>query len=96
MKNLSIILTGLLAFRVLGFSLHIFELYDSKNPPNAFGLGLINKQIAQLPIFYIILVVIYIAALSISIFLNFQKRYTTNNIFSGTMIVISWFILLLF
>lgn len=86
MKLVSIFFSVILLFSIANFSLHIFQLYDSKGPLKSFGVD--QALIATMARPSLILLVIYVIALITAIFLNVKKKYIANTIFLSAMIVI--------
>jgi len=92
-KILSIFLTVFLLDPIIYFLLHILSLYDTNGTLKTFGFS--DKVIFQLAMPSLILIVIYSVAFLLAIYFNIKKKYLTNSIFSGTMIIayfiIAWF-----
>jgi len=92
-KILSIFLTAFLLDPIIYFLLHILSLYDSNGTLKTFGIS--DKVIFQLAMPSLILIIIYFLAFLLAIYFNIQKKYLTNSIFLGTMIIayfiITWF-----
>src|ERR1700761_837297 len=86
MKNVSIFFSIVILFPITFFSLHIFQLYDSKGPLKYFGVN--DELITSLARPSIIWLIIYAIVFSISIFLDIKKKYVANTIFSSIMIII--------
>ena len=93
MKILSIFLTAFLLDPIIYFLLHILSLYDSNGTLKAFGFS--DKVIFQMAMPSFISLAIYIVAFLLAIYFNIKKKYLTNSIFLGTMIIayfiITWF-----
>ena len=85
MKIVSIFFSVMLIFPIAFFLLHILELYDDKGTLKTFGVS--EKLITSLAMPSFIFLAIYFSALLLSIFLNVKKKYVTNTIFLGIMIV---------
>lgn len=85
MKYVSIFFSVMMICPITFFSLHIYELYDSKGPLKLFGVD--NKLINQMATKPIVFLIVYTVTLTIAIFLNVKRRYTTNTILLSVMIL---------
>jgi hypothetical protein len=77
--------SAILVFPIAYFLLHILQLYDSKGPLKAFGVN--DKLIAQLAMSSFVFLIIFFAAFLLAIYFNIKKKYVTNSVFLGIMIV---------
>jgi hypothetical protein len=84
MRGVSVFLMVVLVLPILLYSLHILALYDSNGPLKTFGFP--DSDIMDMARPSIILLAIYVAALSVSIFLFVKKNYTVNVIFLSVMV----------
>ncbi len=94
MKTLSIILTALLFFIFGRLFQQATQLYGGYASLKAFGVTVEQVNAWERP--FIILSVIYFIAFAFSLFFNIKKKYITNSVISGVMIMTYFFIIIFY